>query len=127
MLGINFTKEMLDHMLSTKYNGVGREAIKKWITSTGVSNINSFIDAVGKVVQTNGYTTQKAIDEIFKTGFVSELGNWAGAYMKITTDKMSNGMDGTKLYNESQNNSISNTTENLNSHDKNNMVVKTIL
>lgn len=127
MLGINFTKEMLDHMLSTKYNGVGREAIKKWIVSTGVSNISSFIDAVGKVVQTNGYTTQKAIDEIFKTGFVSELGNWAGAYMKITTDKMSNGMDGTKLYNESQNNSISNTTENLNSHDKNNMVVKTIL
>lgn len=127
MLGINFTKEMLDHMLSTKYNGVGREALKKWIVSTGVSNINSFIDAVGKVVQTNGYTTQKAIDEIFKTGFVSELGNWAGAYMKITTDKMSNGMDGTKLYNESQNNSISNTTENLNSHDKNNMVVKTIL
>lgn len=127
MLGINFTKEMLDHMLSTKYNGVGRDALKKWITSTGVSNINSFIDAVGKVVQTNGYTTQKAIDEIFKTGFVSELGNWAGAYMKVTTDKMSNGMDGTKLYNESQNNSISNTTENLNSHDKNNMVVKTIL
>lgn len=127
MLGINFTKEMLDHMLSTKYNGVGREALKKLITSTGVSNINSFIDAVGKVVQTNGYTTQKAIDEVFKTGFVSELGNWAGAYMKITTDKMSNGMDGTKLYNESQNNSISNTTENLNSHDKNNMVVKTIL
>lgn len=127
MLGINFTKEMLDHMLSTKYNGVGREALKKWITSTGVSNINSFIDAVGKVVQTNGYTTQKAIDDVFKTGFVSELGNWAGAYMKITTDKMSNGMDGTKLYNESQNNSISNTTENLNSHDKNNMVVRTIL
>lgn len=127
MLGINFTKEMLDHMLSTKYNGVGREALKKWITSTGVSNINSFIDAVGKVVQTNGYTIQKAIDEVFKTGFVSELGNWAGAYMKITTDKMSNGMDGTKLYNESQNNSISNTTENLNSHDKNNMVVRTIL
>lgn len=127
MLGINFTKEMLDHMLSTKYNGVGRQALKKWITSTGVSNINSFIDAVGKVVQTNGYTTQKAVDEIFKTGFVSELGNWAGAYMKITTDKMSNGMDGTKLYNESQNNSISNTTENLNSHDKNNMVVRTIL
>lgn len=127
MLGINFTKEMLDHMLSTKYNGVGREALKKWITSTGVSSINSFIDAIGKVVQTNGYTTQKAVDEIFKTGFVSELGNWAGAYMKITTDKMSNGMDGTKLYNESQNNSISNTTENLNSHDKNNMVVKTIL
>lgn len=127
MLGINFTKEMLDHMLSTKYNGVGREALKKWITSTGVSNINSFIDAVGKTVQANGYTTQRSIDEIFKTGFVSELGNWAGAYMKITTDKMSNGMDGTKLYNESQNNSISNTTENLNSHDKNNMVVKTIL
>lgn len=127
MLGINFTKEMLDHMLSTKYNGVGREALKKWITSTGVSNISSFIDAVGKVVQTNGYTTQKAIDQIFKTGFVSELGNWAGAYMKITTDKMSNGMDGTKLYNESQNNSISNTTENINSHDKNNMVVRTIL
>ena len=127
MLGINFTKDMLDHMLSTKYNGVGREALKKWISSTGIHSINNFIEAVGKVVQMNGFTTQKNIDAIFKTGFVSELGNWAGAYMKITTDKMSNGMDGTKLYNESQNNSISNTTENLNSHDKNNMVVKTIL
>lgn len=127
MLGINFTKDMLDHMLSTKYNGVGREALKKWISSTGTHSINNFIEAVGKVVQMNGFTTQKNIDAIFKTGFVAELGNWAGAYMKITTDKMSNGMDGTKLYNESQNNSISNTTENLNSHDKNNMVVKTIL
>lgn len=127
MLGINFTKDMLDHMLSTKYNGVGREALKKWISSTGIHSINNFIEAVGKVVQMNGFTTQKNVDAIFKTGFVSELGNWAGAYMKITTDKMSNGMDGTKLYNESQNNSISNTTENLNSHDKNNMVVKTIL
>lgn len=127
MLGINFTKDMLDHMLSTKYNGVGRDALKKWISSTGTHSINNFIEAVGKVVQMNGFTTQKNIDAIFKTGFVSELGNWAGAYMKITTDKMSNGMDGTKLYNESQNNSISNTTENLNSHDKNNMVVKTIL
>lgn len=127
MLGINFTKDMLDHMLSTKYNGVGREALKKWISSTGTHSINNFIEAVGKVVQMNGFTTQKNVDAIFKTGFVSELGNWAGAYMKITTDKMSNGMDGTKLYNESQNNSISNTTENLNSHDKNNMVVKTIL
>ena len=127
MLGINFTKDMLDHMLSTKYNGVGREALKKWISSTGTHSINNFIEAVGKVVQMNGFTTQKNIDAIFKTGFVSELGNWAGAYMKITTDKMSNGIDGTKLYNESQNNSISNTTENLNSHDKNNMVVKTIL
>lgn len=127
MLGINFTKDMLDHMLSTKYNGAGREALKKWISSTGTHSINNFIEAVGKVVQMNGFTTQKNVDAIFKTGFVSELGNWAGAYMKITTDKMSNGMDGTKLYNESQNNSISNTTENLNSHDKNNMVVKTIL
>ena len=127
MLGINFTKDMLDHMLSTKYNGVGRDALKKWISSTGTHSINNFIEAVGKVVQMNGFTTQKNVDAIFKTGFVSELGNWAGAYMKITTDKMSNGMDGTKLYNESQNNSISNTTENLNSHDKNNMVVKTIL
>ena len=127
MLGINFTKDMLDHMLSTKYNGVGREALKKWISSTGIHSINNFIEAVGKVVQMNGFTTQKNIDAIFKTGFVSELGNWAGAYMKITTDKMSNGMDGTKLYNESQNNSISNTTENLNSHDKNNIVVKNIL
>jgi len=40
---------------------------------------------------------------------------------------MSIGMDGTKLYNESQNNSITNTVENLNSNDKNNAVVKNIL
>mgnify|MGYP000368014812 FL=1 len=50
MLGINFTKDMLDHMLSTKYNGVGREALKKWISSTGTHSINNFIEAVGKVV-----------------------------------------------------------------------------
>ena len=36
-------------------------------------------------------------------------------------------MDGTKLYNESQNNSVTNTVENLNSMDKDNAVIKAIM
>ena len=127
MLGITFNKDILDNMLSESYRGVGREALTKWLNQGGKTSVNSFINELSKAVQTNGVITKQAIDNVFKTGFVSELGNAAGAYLKLTTDKMSNGMDGTKLYNESQNNSITNTVENLNSNDKYNAVIKTIL
>ncbi len=127
MLGITFNKDILDNMLSENYGGVGREALSKWLNQGGKESINSFINELSKAVQINGLVKKQAIDNIFKTGFVSQLGNAAGAYLKITTDKMSIGMDGTKLYNESQNNSITNTVENLNSNDKNNAVIKNIL
>lgn len=134
-LGINITMEVLNHMLSTQYGGIGRDGVKRWLGSNPVKEmdnankigISQFLEAVGKAVQNDGYTTQTAIDNIFSTGFVSNLGNAAGAYMKITTDKMTNGMDGTKLYNMSQNNSISNTTENLNTRDKSNPLVDIVL
>ena len=127
MIGITFNKDILDNMLSNKYGGVGKEALTKWLNEGGKTSILSFINELSKAVQTNGVINKQSIDNIFKTGFVSELGNAAGAYLKLTTDKMSNGMDGTKLYNESQNNSITNTVENLNSNDKDNAVIKTIL
>lgn len=127
MIGITFNKDVLDNMLSSSYGGVGREALKLWLSQTGKTSILNFINELSSAVQIPGQVKKDAIDRIFKTGFVSELGNWAGAYLKLTTDKMSNGMDGTKLYNESQNNSVTNTVENLNSMDKGNAVIKSIM
>lgn len=127
MIGITFNKDVLDNMLSSSYGGVGREALKLWLSQTGKTSILNFINELSSAVQIPGQVKKDAIDRIFKTGFVSELGNWAGAYLKLTTDKMSNGMDGTKLYNESQNNSVTNTVENLNSMDKENAVIKSIM
>jgi hypothetical protein len=127
MMGINYNKDILDNMLSSKYGGVGRNALAMWLGETGTSSINNFINELSNAVQINGVVKKDALERIFRTGFVSELGNWAGAYLKLTTDKMSNGMDGTKLYNESQNNSITDTVGNLNSNDKENGVIKTIL
>lgn len=127
MIGIKFNKDQLNHMLSTEYGGIGREALAKWLNKRGNSSINTFVDTLSKTVQMDGVVTQKAIDDIFKTGFVSDLGKWVGIYNKITTDKMSIGMDGTKLYNVSQNNSITDTVGNLNTNDKNNTEVNTLL
>lgn len=127
MIGITFNKDVLDNMLSSSYGGVGRDALKLWLSQTGKTSILNFINELSSAVQIPGQVKKDAIDRIFKTGFVSELGNWAGAYLKLTTDKMSNGMDGTKLYNESQNNSVTNTVENLNSMDKENAVIKSIM
>ena len=127
MVGITYNRDILDNMLSSKYGGVGRDALAKWLAEGGKTGINSFINELSSAVQTNGVVKKEALERIFKTGFVAELGNWAGAYLKLTTDKMSNGMDGTKLYNESQNNSITDTVGNLNSNDKENGVIKTIL
>lgn len=127
MIGITFNKDILDNMLSSNYGGVGRNALKLWLSQTGKTGILNFINELSSAVQIPGQIKKDAIDRIFRTGFVSELGNWAGAYLKLTTDKMSNGMDGTKLYNESQNNSVTNTVENLNSMDKENAVIKSIM
>lgn len=127
MIGITFNKDILDNMLSSNYGGVGRNALKLWLSQTGKTSILNFINELSSAVQIPGQIKKDAIDRIFRTGFVSELGNWAGAYLKLTTDKMSNGMDGTKLYNESQNNSVTNTVENLNSMDKENAVIKSIM
>lgn len=127
MIGITFNKDILDNMLSSNYGGVGRNALKLWLSQTGKTSILNFINELSSAVQIPGQIKKEAIDRIFRTGFVSELGNWAGAYLKLTTDKMSNGMDGTKLYNESQNNSVTNTVENLNSMDKENAVIKSIM
>lgn len=127
MIGITFNKDVLDNMLSSSYGGVGRESLKLWLSQTGKTSILNFINELSSAVQIPGQVKKDAIDRIFRTGFVSELGNWAGAYLKLTTDKMSNGMDGTKLYNESQNNSVTNTVENLNSMDKENAVIKSIM
>lgn len=127
MVGITYNRDILDNMLSSKYGGVGRDALAKWLAEGGKTSINSFINELSSAVQTNGVVKKEALGRIFKTGFVAELGNWAGAYLKLTTDKMSNGMDGTKLYNESQNNSITDTVGNLNSNNRENGVIKTIL
>lgn len=125
-LGITISKEALDHMLSENYGGVGREGLSKWILSQGKTSILPFIAALKNTVQFDKIP-EESIKEIFNKGFVSQLGTAVGVYNKVTTDKMSIGMGDTKVYNVSQNNSVSNTVDNLNTGDKENGVIKTIL
>jgi hypothetical protein len=95
-------------------------------TVDGKVTVRTFINALNDIVVTDGIANKEHIDALYKTGFVSNLGHWLGAYDKIKTDQMCSGMDGTKLYNVSQNNSITNTVENLNSHDEQNPLIQTL-
>ena len=55
-----------------------------------------------------------------KSGFVSELAEYAGAYKRITTDQGALGLNGKKYYSVTQNNTISYISEQLSSRDKEN-------
>jgi len=54
MIGITFNKDVLDNMLSSSYGGVGREALKLWLSQTGKTSILNFINELSSAVQIPG-------------------------------------------------------------------------
>ena len=127
LLGIQMSPEALNNMLITKYNDAGRDGVRQWLTNSGKTSIDKFLDSLMRMVPVQGVTTQQAIDQLFNTGFISELGQYIGVYNKLTTDCKVNGVDGKSLHNISQNNAISEMSDNYSTGDKNNSVVKTLL
>jgi hypothetical protein len=43
-IGIIFSREALDHMLLTQYGDMGSDGMLNWLSQTGTSSINTFLD-----------------------------------------------------------------------------------
>lgn len=126
-IGIIFSKDALNNMLSTKYCGTDVEALQRLLTDKGVDGIGSFIDRLYKFVGQDGSIDEKLINNAYtENGFVKELGNQQGIYNRNTIESMTLGLNGKKLHAVSQNNSISHIVNALNTRDPNNPLVHTL-
>lgn len=126
-IGIMISKEALDYMLLTKYSDMGVDGLLQWLTSTGKSSIYNFLYTIRNYI-VNGIPNKSAIDKGYsKIGFVNELGNWQGAYDRITTETMAYGLNGKRLYSISQNSSISHIINAINTNDKDNETLKVLM
>ena len=127
-IGIIFSKDALNNMLSTKYCGTDVEALQRLLTDKGVDGIGSFIDRLYKFVGQDGSIDEKLINNAYtENGFVKELGNQQGIYNRNTIESMTLGLNGKKLHAVSQNNSISHIVNALNTRDPNNPLVHTLM
>lgn len=124
-IGIIFTKEALDHMLSTSYGDIGYEGLAQMFTDKGVSQITTFIDLLNSFVNPDGSVNQQNVLKGYtNNGFVKELGNMQGAYNRITISNMAQGLGGKRYFSISQNNSITSIIDALNTNDQNNPLIQ---
>lgn len=127
-IGIIFSKDALNSMLSNKYNGTGVDALERLLTDKGEASISTFIDRLYNFVDIKGNINEDVLNEAYTdNGFVKELGNQQGIYNRNTIEAMALGLNGKKLHAVSQNNSISHIVNALNTNDKNNPIVRTLM
>lgn len=127
-IGIIFSKDALNNMLSTKYCGTDVEALQRLLTDKGVDGISSFIDRLYSFVKQDGSIDEELVNKAYtENGFVKELGNQQGIYNRNTIESMTLGLNGKKLHAVSQNNSISHIVNALNTRDPNNPLVHTLM
>ena len=126
-IGIIFTKDALDYLLSTNYDNVGYEGLQSLFTDRGVTQMSTFIDLLHSFVNNDGVINQKNVSQGYiKNGFVKELGNKQGAYNRITINNMAQGLGGKRYFSISQNNTVSTIVDAINTNDKNNPVLHTL-
>lgn len=125
-IGITFTREALDYMLSEDPNlgnTIGGFGI--FLSPVGVTSITPFISNLQNVISGNGIVNQYLAKDLYSNlGFVKNLAQWQGAYNRITIDKQALGLNGKRLYSISQNSSLSYMVDQLNSNDVNNDLVR---
>ena len=127
-IGIIFSKDALNSMLSNKYNGTGVDALERLLTDKGEASISTFIDRLYNFVDIKGNINEDVLNKAYTdNGFVKELGNQQGIYNRNTIEAMALGLNGKKLHAVSQNNSISHIVNALNTNDKNNPIVRTLM
>ena len=127
-IGIIFSKDALNNMLSTKYCGTDVEALQRLLTDKGVDGISSFIDRLYSFVKQDGSIDEELVNNAYtENGFIKELGNQQGIYNRNTIESMTLGLNGKKLHAVSQNNSISHIVNALNTRDPNNSLVHTLM
>lgn len=127
-IGIIVSKDALDYMLQTKYTGTNADNFIEMLTNKGVDNIQSFIQKLNDIVSDAGIVDEKAIKNAYcKCGFVNDLATYVGKYRRSSIESMSLGLNGKKLHAVSQNNTISFIVSQLNTRDKNNATVRTLM
>lgn len=127
-IGIIFSKDALNNMLSNKYNGTGVDALERLLTDRGEASISTFIDRLYNFVDVKGNINEDVLNNAYTdNGFVKELGNQQGIYNRNTIEAMALGLNGKKLHAVSQNNSISHIVNALNTNDKNNPIVRRLM
>lgn len=127
-IGIIFSREALDYMLLTEYGNMGSEGMLNWLSQTGVSSINTFLDRLNLFTLSNGTPNKHIIEQGYvKIGFVKNLAKWQGAYNRITTQQMALGLSGKRLFSVSQNSSISHIINMLNTEDMDNETIRTLM
>lgn len=126
-IGIIFTKDAFDYMLSDSYGDISYDGLASMFTNRGVSQITTFIDLIRSFVSKEGVINQRIVNEGYvKNGFVKELGNKQGAYNRITINNMAQGLGGKRYFSISQNNSISTIVDAINTNDINNPTLHTL-
>lgn len=126
-IGIIFTKDAFDYMLSDSYGDISYDGLASMFTDRGVSQITTFIDLIRSFVSKEGVINQRNVNEGYvKNGFVKELGNKQGAYNRITINNMAQGLGGKRYFSISQNNSISTIVDAINTNDVNNPTLHTL-
>ena len=100
-LGIMITENAFNHMLLSLFGDAGAEGLRNCLNGTSVSDnvqvqsIDSFVSYLNSAVDSNGSINQRVISTGFaKLGFIKQLGNWQGAYNRITVQNMALGLDG---------------------------------
>lgn len=126
-IGIIFTKDAFDYMLSDSYGDISYDGLASMFTNRGVSQITTFINLIRSFVSKEGVINQRNVNEGYvKNGFVKELGNKQGAYNRITINNMAQGLGGKRYFSISQNNSISTIVDAINTNDINNPTLHTL-
>lgn len=127
-IGIMFSREALDYMLLTQYGNMGSSGMLNWLSQTGPSSINTFLDKLNSFTLPNGVPNKSVIERGYTDiGFVRNLAKWQGAYGRITTQQMALGLNGKRLYSVSQNSSISHIVNMLNTEDMENETIRTLM
>ncbi len=127
-IGIIMSRDALDYMLSTAYVGDNTSTFEQLLTNKGVENIQSFIDKLNNIVSNNGVINEDAIKEAYcKCGFISNLATYSSKYRRSCIESMALGLNGKKLHAVSQNNTISFIVNQLNTRDKNNPTIHTLM
>ena len=126
-IGIMFERDALDHMLTERFGGIGADQFSQFISQFGTASIQPFLDRIESFTR-NGVPVKENIKQGYeKVGFVIELAKWQGEYNRITTQQMSLGLNGKRLYSVSQNSSISHIINMLNTLDLDNETIQTLL
>jgi hypothetical protein len=134
-IGIIVSEGAIDHMLMNNSQlgtrvedrDLGKGGLLSWLTLSGDTSINAFLNRIGSFVFANGTINQAAVKAGYTDiGFVKDLAKWQAAYNRVTVDNRTLALNGKELHSISQNNAITRTIDALNTQDMSDPLVRTL-